>query len=79
MATMTKAGIAPSKWWILRPRSGEITRFTLAAQFASMAEFEEHIAKRDGNSSFQALSRERMEAGWTTGIEIIFAEVIEEG
>ena len=79
MAGQKKAGLAPSKWWILRPRSGDFSRFTMAAQFASLAEFEAHEAKRDADSGFQAMIKEREEADWYAGVEVIIAEVVEEG
>ena len=79
MATMKKAGLAPSKWWILRPRSGDASRYSIAVQYASLAEFETHVAKRDADSGWQAMIKEREEADWFAGSEIVIAEVVEEG
>jgi hypothetical protein len=79
MANMKKAGHAPSKWWILRPRTGDTNRFSIAAQFASWAELETQMEKRDADSGFQNLIKERQKTDWYAGIEITINEVFEEG
>ena len=69
---------ASSKAWILRPRTGSFNRFTLAVQFASLAEYEESTARRNADPGFQALLKERQESDWFVDLETTINEVIVE-
>lgn len=72
-----KAGLLPPKYWTLRPITGDIHKFTIAEQYASMAEYEETRAKRAADSGFQALVKEQSD--WLAGLELIISEVVDEG
>ena len=75
METMTKSGLAPSKWRILRPRSGDTDRFLMVAEFASMAEFEEKAPNLKGGV-FEALKKEMVTGGWLVGTDRAFSQIL---
>jgi hypothetical protein len=79
LARSKKTGLTGSKWWILRPRTGDANRFSIAAEYASMAEFEETSAKRRADSEWKAMADELIGADWYAGIDIRISEVVDEG
>ena len=79
MASQKKGGFIPPKWWILRPRTGDNSRFSVVGEFASYAEFEKYAEKRDSDSGYQAQIKEMGESDWFTGVETTINQVIEEG
>ena len=79
MAYEKKAGLTAPKWWLLRPITGDTHRFTLVGEFASLAEYEEVLAKRSADSGLQAFSKEMRESDWFVGFERQIVNVVEEG
>ena len=79
-----KVNTISNKWgsalkvWLLRSRTGTFNSFTMAAQFASMAEYEASSEKRSTDSGFKALAKERQESDWFVDVETTINEVIEE-
>ena len=73
-----KEGFLPQKKWLLRPRTGDVNRFSAAAQFASIKEYGEWMAKAGANSAWQDRVRGLAEADWYAGTEVTISEVVEE-
>ena len=53
-------------------------RFSVASQFASFAEYEKYLEKRDADSKYQAHLKEMGDSDWYVGVETIIAQVVEE-
>lgn len=64
------------KTWIITGRTGQVNRITLAAQFASMGDFEEVLDKLGEDAALPALRAEQ--SNWCTGVERSVGKVIKE-
>lgn len=75
---MEAGGTAPPKWWLPRQIAGHPNTFAFAAQYASMAEYEEQMNKAGADSSYLAFIKEMGETDWALGNERTIAQIVDQ-
>jgi len=68
-----------SKWWLLRQVAANPNTIAIAAEYPSMAAYEESMEKAAADPAFQAMIKEMAETDWALGNERTFAQVIKKG